>query len=470
MTMGQLTQEDILTYEPAHPDRLVGAVATVSREAIDRAVDTAVEAQRAWGKEAAVRVQALHGWANAIERDGDTLVDLMVREVGKPVREARAEFIRGIAILRYYAQMALEPIGESFPISGDAARLEVERRPLGTALLITPWNFPVAIPIWKMAPALAYGNTVVFRPSSSAALTAQRLIQLGHASVPSDVLHLIPSRVDEVDRLLGDSRIAGVSFTGSAVIGRRMIERVAGRNGAVQAEMGGQNASIVLADADLEEAADIIADASMGYAGQKCTATSRVIVEQAVADDFLPMLVDRVRSLTVGDPSSEETRVGPVINEAACVGVSQAVDEAVSRGAELLTGGRRKEAAGWYYEPTLVALVDPLDPFAQEETFGPAASVLVADNSRTAIEWANATQYGLSAAVFGSVDRATAVANELNAGLVRVNAPTTGVEYYAPFGGDAASSYGPREQGKAAREFYTRTRTLVVRPPGWTSG
>jgi aldehyde dehydrogenase (NAD+) len=446
---------------PSAPERVLGNVRLLERSALEERIRRVVEGRSAWASDAAARAEALHGWSVSLEPARDELVELVVTEVGKPIREARVEVERGVRILRYYAQMAFDESGSLFP-SATGSRLEVERLPVGTALLLTPWNFPVAIPLWKLAPALAFGNTVLLRPSSSAALTAERLVAL--APLPEGVLELIPTPTALVEDILLDDRIGVVSFTGSTAVGRHVISTVAGRGGVVQAEMGGQNASIVLDDADLDVAAATIAEASMGYAGQKCTATSRVIVDRSVAEHFVPLLVDRVRALRVDDPQHPETAVGPLITAGARDGVVSAVQEAVARGGKVLTGAHHLDRPGWFYEPTLVSISDPSDRFAQEETFGPAASILLADSEADAVEMTNRSRYGLSGAVFGQdIHRAASVARQLDVGLARVNASTAGVEFYVPFGGNRGSSYGPREQGRAAREVYTKTRTVLIR-------
>lgn len=456
----------ITTYEPAHPEVVVAQARSLTPAEVRVALATATEHQREWEASAAARSSALDGWAQAVLDEAEPLSHLVAREVGKPIREARGEVYRAISILRYYAQAAFDPTGEIYPGADERYGLEVRRRPLGTVLLITPWNFPIAIPAWKIAPALAYGNTVLFRPSSSAVGAASRFVELSRPAVPESVMQLVVAPPESVESLLDDPRVAGVSFTGSAAVGTTIVRRIAARGGTVQAEMGGQNASVVLADADLEFAATTIADAAMGYAGQKCTATSRVIVLRAVADRFVPLLVDRVRGLAVGDPTDESNVVGPVISQSAREAVAKAVAGATQRGARLLTGAEAPSQPGWFYRPTLVEVADPDDPFVQEETFGPAAAVLIAESEDEAIRLANGTRYGLSAAVFGAnVGHAEAVAVRLDAGLIRVNASTAGVDFYAPFGGERASSYGPREQGRAAKEFYTRTRTILIHRP-----
>lgn len=455
----------IETREPAYPDRVVGRFELLGEAGLEASIEAAARAQRTWALNAPGRATGLLRWAAAIEAEGASLADLVAREVGKPIAEARGEVARTLAILRYYSQVAFDPVAEQYPSPDGRSRLLAERVPLGVVALICPWNFPLAIPAWKMGPALATGNAAILKPSAAGLATATRLVELARPFLPEGVLQLAPLGAGLAGRLVEDARIAGVSFTGSAEVGRRIIAAGAARGIPVQAEMGGQNASVVLADADIDAAVTTIAGAAMGYAGQKCTATSRVVVERNVADRFIPLFVDRVAALEVGDPSNETTVVGPLISSAARDGVRTSVDAALGRGGRLLTGNRSPELPGWFYAPTLVALDDPGDPFAQEETFGPAASVLVASDPDDAVRIANGTPYGLSAAVFGTdVERATAIARRLEAGLLRVNASTTGVDYYAPFGGEKASSYGPREQGRAAVEFYTRSRTILVSP------
>jgi alpha-ketoglutaric semialdehyde dehydrogenase len=256
--------------------------------------------------------------------------------------------------------------------------------------------------------------------------------------------------------------VDAVSFTGSVPVGRDITSRVAARGGKVQAEMGGQNPSIVLADADLDRAAATIAYAAMGYAGQKCTATSRVIVEKAAYGDFRDRLANAVTALRVEDPAAEGTLVGPVIDDGARSAALAAVG---ASGGRVITGGKALDAPGYYLAPTLVELDGPTGPLATEEVFAPVAAVIAADSAAQAVEIANGVRFGLVAAVFTSdLGRALRLSNELDAGMVRVNAPTSGVDFHAPFGGAKESSYGPREQGLAARAFYTESRTVLITP------
>lgn len=454
----------LTSYNPAHPVEVVGSFDEVSAPEIDRRVATAVEATRSWMTSGAQRARALVDWAQAVEADSSAVAHLIAAEVGKPISEARGEVARGVAILRYYGQLAFDGHGEIFSTADGLGELRVERHALGVVLAITPWNFPLAIPLWKVAPALATGNSVLLKPSSQALAVAHHLVSLADGLFPGGVLQLVVAQPNVTEGLLSDTRIAAVSFTGSVATGRRVIELVARRGGAVQAEMGGQNAAIVLDDADIESAASSIAGAAMQYAGQKCTATSRAIVQRTVARDFTDALIAAVARLTVADPLDEKAEVGPLISQTARAAVAEAARGALGRGGRLLVGGDILQRDGWFWQPTIVGVSDPLDPFAQEEVFGPAMSVLVVDSEDDAVDVANGTRYGLAGAVYGrDLERAQRVGRGLDVGLLRINAPTTGVDFHVPFGGVKDSSYGPREQGRTAGLFYTTTRTVTVR-------
>jgi alpha-ketoglutaric semialdehyde dehydrogenase len=335
-------------------------------------------------------------------------------------------------------------------------------RPVGVTALLTPWNFPVAIPLWKAAPSLAYGNATILKPSSAAAATALLLHEIIAPALPDGVFQVLLGGAEVARPLVEHPDVAAVSFTGSVPVGRDIASRVAARGGKVQAEMGGQNPSIVLADADLDRAAATVAYAAMGYAGQKCTATSRVIVERPVYVEFRDRLADAVTALQVEDPAAEGTLVGPVIDDHARSSALAAVGASEGR---VITGGKALDVAGYYLAPTLVELDGPTGPLASEEVFAPVAAVIAADSADQAVEIANGVRFGLVAAVFTrDLGRALRLSSELDAGMVRVNAPTSGVDFHAPFGGAKESSYGPREQGLAARVFYTESRTVLITP------
>jgi acyl-CoA reductase-like NAD-dependent aldehyde dehydrogenase len=450
---------------PQRPEDLVVEVEEADGGAVAGALARARSAAAGWAAASALeRSAALAAAADALAAAAGELTGLVVREVGKPVTEAAAETARGVGILRYYAQQALDPDGETYPGPSPAALLLARRRPRGVAGLITPWNFPVAIPLWKAAPALAFGNAVLLKPSPEATAVALRLAGLLAPVLPGDLFQVLPGGA-----ATGRAMLEGVdclSFTGSVAVGRQVAVAATGRGIPSQAEMGGLNASIVLPDADPERAAGTVAGAAMGYAGQKCTATSRAVV---VGDPgpFTEALVAAVRGLAVGDPAERATVVGPVITEPARRRVVEAAREAEAAGGRLLAGGRAGQGAGWFVEPTLVDGLDPGARLAQEEVFGPIAVVLAAADEDEAVRLANGVRYGLVGSVFtGDLDRALRLAARLDTGMIRVNAPTSGVDYLAPFGGEKDSSFGPREQGKAARDFYTSTRTITVLPQG----
>lgn len=450
--------DDVVVRAPDHDAAAVAAVARRVRAAAAR-----------WAADpASRRAEVLHAAADAVNRAADDLTALVVREVGKPTAEASAEVARGVAILRYFAQQALDPHGEVYPAApGDPALVYTRRHPRGVAGLITPWNFPVAIPLWKAAPALAFGNGVLLKPAEESSAVALRLAELLATALPPDVFSVVTGGalagaavVDQVDC---------VSFTGSVGAGHAVREAAAHAGIPAQCEMGGQNASIVLPDADAARAAAIIAGAAMGYSGQKCTATSRVIAVGGPArvTEVSDALVAAVEALSTGDPAEPGVTVGPVITAGARDAVLTAAARATETGGRILTGGAALDRDGWYVTPTVVGGLRADAELAQQEVFGPICAVLSATDPEHGLDLANGVPYGLTASVFTrDLDHALDYAARLRVGLARVNAPTSGVDFWAPFGGSKDSSYGPREQGKAAREFYTETRTVTVCPAG----
>jgi alpha-ketoglutaric semialdehyde dehydrogenase len=448
---------------PAHPDQVLAKFPDQQPDDVAAAVGAARAAAGGWARLPALeRGRALDAAAGAVAAAASDLTELGIAEVGKPRAEMAAEVARGVAILRYYAQAALDPDGDTLPSADGRSLLMSRRKPHGVAGCITPWNFPVAIPLWKIAPALAYGNAVAWKPSPAATAIARELAALLATALPPRVLALVTGDATAGQALA--EAVDLISFTGSAAVGRSVAVAAAQRGIPAQAEMGGQNPAVILPDADLEQAARIIAQAAMGYAGQKCTATSRVIVvgDAAAAAEALAAAV---RRLPVGDPAEEDTVVGPVISDAAMSRVLDAEAEAERDGGRVILGDDPVPEEGYFVAPVLVDGIEPSARVAQEEIFGPFAVILSARDDAEALRIANGVRYGLAASVFTrDLDRALRFTAELDAGLVRVNAPTSGVDFYAPFGGLKDSSAGPREQGKAAREFYTVTRTITISP------
>lgn len=456
----------VRSFNPSDPSVLIASAPAASAADVDRGVAVAERAGAEWARTpAAERAARMERLAAVIERRAGELAAMIVAEVGKPVVEARGEVARAVAIVRYQAQTALHPRGDLLPPSAGSWLLLSERRARGVCALITPWNFPLAIPVWKAAPALAWGNAVLLKCASPALRTGQLLAEACAEALPDGLFQLLPGGRETAQALIDHPGVDCISFTGSDATGRDVIARGARRAVPVQAELGGQNPAIVLADADLDVAARTLAHASMGFAGQKCTATSRIVVEEPVRERLTALLREQVAALGVGDPREERTVVGPLITEQARDDARTAVAAAVERGGELLAGGSA-DGSGHLLAPTLVGLASPGDPLAQEEVFAPVAAIVGARDLDDAIEIANGVRYGLAAAVFTqSLERAARVTGALRAGLVRVNQSTAGVDLHAPFGGVKGSSYGPREQGPAAHEFFTTVHTVSIAGP-----
>ncbi|MFI9209047.1 aldehyde dehydrogenase family protein [Streptomyces sp. NPDC053253] len=451
----------VISRNPADPaDVLLRIPAPGAFTTVDT-VERARAAQPGWLLAgAAARSAALGAVAAAVEAAADELAALAVREVGKPLAEARAEVARTAAIWRYYAQAPFQPAGEVHETAAGPGLLLTRRRPHGVAGLITPWNFPFAIPTWKAAPALATGNTVVLKPAPEATACAQRLAEIVQRALPEAVFTVLPGGATEGNALV--SAVDVVSFTGSTPVGQAVARAATSRGIPVQAEMGGLNAALVLPDADIEQAAAHIAAAIAGYAGQKCTATSRVIAVGAALDPLREALSEALRAVPVGDPADPATVCGPLIHEHARDQVGEA-----SRGLSVLAGGTVPDRPGWYAAPTLVEKVSPGHRLLREEVFGPVASLLAAEDLAHAIRITNSVPYGLVTSVH-TADLNTALTglDLLDTGMIRLNAPSTGVDFHLPFGGSKASSHGPREQGRAALDFYTTGRTYTLAPAG----
>ncbi len=460
------TAELVRSVSPQRPDDVVVEAPAATPAQVEEAADRARLVHRHWwGSQAAVRSGHLGAAAAALRGRSQEAAELVVREVGKPVGEATAEVARAVAILEYYAQAAYAPLGEVLPPSAPGLLL-TERRPHGVAGLVTPWNFPLAIPLWKAAPAMVAGNAVLLKPSPDATAIALWLQDLFADALPPFLFQVLPGAGATGRAVLEQADV--VSFTGSVDVGHQVAVAAAERGVPVQAEMGGQNAAIVLPDADAGATAAMVAGAAMGYAGQKCTATRRVVVvggERRV-DEVTQALVAAVRGLEPGDPAEPGVSVGPVITPAAVGKVVDGAQEATSAGGRVLAGGTAGDPlgdGGWFVAPTLVDGLEPDHRLVREETFGPLAVVQAARDVADAVRIAEQVRYGLVTSVHGrDLGDLLAAARGVRSGLVKVNAPTTGVDFWAPFGGEKASSYGPREQGTAALAFYASTRTITL--------
>lgn len=451
----------VRSSSPQRPDDLVVEVAAAGDEAVAAAAAHARDAQRGWASAApGVRAAALSAAADAVAAASAELAELVIREVGKPRTEAVGEVARAVGILRYYAQQVYDPVGAVHEPGTGTGLAYTRRRPRGVAGLITPWNFPLAIPLWKAAPALAYGNAVLLKPAPQATACALRLHELLAPHLPGGLLAVLPGEGDTGRAVVGCADV--VSFTGSAAVGSAVAGAAVAAGVPVQAEMGGQNPAVVLPDADVERVAAQVASAAFGFAGQKCTATKRVIV---VGDPsrFADAFVAAATALPFGDPAEPTTAVGPVIERSA----RDRVLAAAAAGGRVLTGGTAEGDDGWFVRPTVVTDLEAGDQLLCDEVFGPICALSGAASVDDAVRAANAVRYGLAAAVYtADLDAALQLTGRLAAGQLKVNAPTTGVDFHLPFGGERDSSYGPREQGKAAQDFYTSLHTVTVAGAG----
>ncbi len=449
----------IRSISPQRPDDVVVEAEAVTPMAVSAAAEQARRVGSAWQADALARSRALTTAADALAVRADEFGELIVREVGKPRTEAVGEVQRAIAILRYYAQQPLAATGEVLPGAAPGTTVFTTSRARGVAGLITPWNFPLAIPMWKAAPALAYGNAVLLKPSSAALGVALRLADVLSDALPEDVFTVLPGERETAEALVDSSDV--VSFTGSTAVGRSVVARAGARAIACQAEMGGTNVSVIGADADLKTAAGHIAGAAYAFAGQKCTATSHVLVV-GDASEASEALIAAASSIPVGDPAAPETVSGPLIDADAAHRCADAVTEAVEAGARMLAEVGERDGDAW--QPLrLLTDVPAGTRLADEEVFGPVMTVRSVGSVDEAVSVVNAQRYGLVSAIYtADLDEALRFGAAVRTGMVKVNAPTTGVDYWAPFGGEKESSFGPREQGTAARQLYTVSQTLSV--------
>ncbi len=451
---------------PSDPDDLIVRFPVGAPHDVAAAVDAAAAAFPAWrATPGPARAEVLHRWGAAIAARADELARAMAREVGKPIAESRGEVARASVICRYYAGEAVRELGEVIPAQAADALQFTLRDPLGPVGLITPWNFPLAIPLWKAAPALAFGNTVVLKPSEFSPHVSQLLAETSRdAGLPPGVFNVVYGDGTTGAALIEHPLLRAVSFTGSQAVGSRVSAAAAQRNLRAQAEMGGKNVVIVAADADLDRAAQLTAAGAMRYAGQKCTATSRVVVDRSVEEAFLGRLRDAVAALQLGPVDDPACAVGPLITPESKARIER---ELAAAPAPRLFGGElpaddRYRSGNWF-APVVVRLDGPDHPLARRELFGPVLGVLIADDLDHAIAIANDTPFGLSASIFTrNLHSTLAYLRRIDVGLVRVNGDTTGVDPHAPFGGTKGSSSGSREQGRAAREFYTEIRTIQI--------
>lgn len=456
---------------PANTDEVVGLFAKGSASDMEAAADAAANAFPAWSKLAApARGAYLFKVAEILDQRFDEIAADMTREEGKTLPEAKGEVRRSINIFRYFAGEGSRLNGFLVPSERDRVHMFAIRKAVGVVGLVTPWNFPSAIPAWKLAPALICGNTVLLKPASVAPLSAWRLVEACHqAGIPKGVVNFVAGSGGTLGKALVNAKpLKAVSFTGSCDVGHWLHEEASKRRLRIQLEMGGKNPTIVLADCDFNAAVENTVNAAFFSTGQKCTATSRVIVEESIYDRFVAALVERTKKLKVGNGMEPGIDIGPAVDEGQLetdlkyieIGKKECGPPRV--GGNRLTGGAYDK--GYFVEPTIFADVTPEMTIANEEIFGPVLAVMRAKNFDDAMSIANGIPLGLSASIqTTNVSRVFDFVYGMEAGLLTVNLPSAGVEYQLPFGGTKDSSFGPKEQGPAALEFYSDYKTVYLK-------
>lgn len=455
---------------PAHKNEVVGVFPKSGAEDVDRAVKAARQAFRTWSRvPAPKRAELLYRVAAIIMRRKEEMAQVLTREMGKVLKEARGDVQEAIDMALFVAGEGRRMHGETTPSELPSKFCMSVRQSLGVVAAITPWNFPVAIPSWKLMPALLAGNTVVFKPATDTPMCGQMFVDvLLEAGVPAGVVNLVHGTGEDVgEALLAHPDISLVSFTGSTQVGRQVLRACGDHNRKVTVELGGKNAIMIMDDADLDLAVEGAVWGGFGTSGQRCTSSSRLVVHRKVVDAFTEKFVARAQALRLGDGLLETTDVGPVINERALSRIHSYTEKGVAEGAKLLCGGRVENAGacadGHYYQPTVFGNVKPTMTIAQEEIFGPTVVIIPVDSLDEAIEVTNGVRYGLSAAIYTrDVNAAFTAMQEVNTGLFYVNASTIGAEIQLPFGGTKVTGNGHREAGTPILDIYTEWKSVYV--------
>src|SRR5687767_2340969 len=455
---------------PANTDDLIGTIELASRDEARRAVEAAYNAFRGWKRTPApARGRIVSRAARLMEEQKEELASAITREEGKTIAEARGETQRAINVVEFCAGESRRMNRETIPSELPANFAYTIKEPHGVVACITPWNFPIAIPAWKLAPALVAGNTVVFKPATLTPLTATLLTEIFiEAGIPDGVLNLIlGSGSDAGDEIVNHPAVKAISFTGSTETGLKLYAQVAPRGVKVQAEMGGKNPVVVLEDCDMALAVESTAQGAFGSTGQRCTATSRAVVIDKVADEFVQKIVERAKSFRLGPGDDPNTDIGPSVDEGQFNTVLKYIDIGREDGAELLHGGKRATSngldRGYFVEPTVFDRVTPDMRIAREEIFGPVLSVLRVKDFDEAMQVANDCDYGLSSSIFtNDTNMIYRFVDQIESGMTHINSPTTGGEAHIPFGGTKHTGLGAREQGSTALDFYTELKVVYV--------
>ena len=455
---------------PANTDDVLGTVRQATRDEARAAVEAAANAFRAWrATPAPTRGRIVAKAARLLEENKEEVAQLLTREEGKTIAESRGELQRSINVAEFCAGEARRLTGETIPSELPLNFAYTIKQPLGVVACVTPWNFPVAIPVWKIAPALVAGNTVVFKPASITPATAVRITELFEAAgIPAGVLNLVLGSGSEAgDEIINHPAVKAISFTGSNGVGIRLYEQASRRGAKVQCEMGGKNPVVVLEDADMDLAVESTAQGAFGSSGQRCTATSRAVVVDQVADEFVTRLAKRAESMRLGAGADPQTEMGPSVDESQFKTVLSYIDIGREDGATLVCGGSRANGdgldKGYFVHPTVFDHVTPDMRIAREEIFGPVLSVLRVRDFDHAMEVANDCEYGLSSSIFtNDAARIFRFVDDIETGMTHINSPTTGGEAHVPFGGIKGTGIGDREQGSTALDFYTDLKVVYV--------
>lgn len=455
---------------PANWDEVIGTFPLSEKQDVDEAVKAARRAFETWRLvPAPKRGDILRKVGDLMTARKDELARLMTREMGKVLLETRGDVQEGIDTAYYAASEGRRLFGHTVPSELPSKFNMAIRVPVGVAAIITPWNFPMAIPTWKIFPALLCGNTMVFKPASDTPATGTALVEiLIEAGVPPGVINIVHGGGSTVGMsLVEHPDVDLISFTGSSVVGKKISEVASKTLKRVSLELGGKNAQMVMDDANLELALEGVLWGAFGTTGQRCTATSRLIVHEKVYDKFLSMVVEHTKKLRLGDGLKEGIDVGPCVNESQRNTVDNYVQIGVKEGAKLLLGGKKKDSdglsKGWFYEPTILGEVTPTMRVAREEIFGPVLSVIKVKSLDEAIEISNATPYGLSSSLYTQdINRAYQAIRDIRAGITYINSPTIGAEAHMPFGGVKETGNGHREGGWTVYEFFSEWKTVYV--------
>ena len=460
--------DGVENINPSNIKEVVGVYARATVEETKQAIAAAKAAFPAWSRSGILERHAiLSKTAQEILARKQELGELLSREEGKTLPEGIGEVTRAAQIFDFFAGEVLRLSGEVLPSVRPGVGVEITREPIGVVGIITPWNFPIAIPAWKMAPALAYGNTVVIKPADLVPGSTWAIVDiLVRAGLPKGVVNLVMGKGSVVGQTMLDSKdVNAISFTGSVGTGKRVAAASIEVGRKFQLEMGGKNPTIVLDDADLKVAVETVAQSAFFSTGQRCTASSRVIVTEGIHDKFVDALCERTKNLRVGDALDKNTEIGPVVDPSQLKQDTDYIDIGRNEGAELRAGGNRVNAPteGHFLQPALFVGATNQMRIAREEIFGPVAAVIKVKDYEEALATANDTEFGLSAGIVTtSLKYATHFKRNAEAGMVMVNVPTAGVDFHVPFGGRKGSSYGSREQGKYAAEFFTVVKTAYT--------